>query len=163
MGCVPIRRAWASDRSSGPNGVVTSAAAKDELVHGTARLHCKTVEMLPQLQSRTPRGCSLPHRTEERIVSGDSPRLRALPGGQVAIGTYPVGLWMEPVAQMVLPIFRNCEFPKTGKLALYIGIFLFFEQILYKVSSFQWTNRKNCCIIISFLCRGLNAVIYRKR
>ena len=102
-------------------------------------------------------------RTEERIVSGDSPRLRALPGGQVAIGTYPVGLWAKSVAQMILLIFRNCEFPKTGKLALYIGIFLFFEQILYKVSSSQWTNRKNCCIIISFLCRGLNAVIYRKR
>ena len=64
-------------------------------------------------------------RTEERIVSGDSPRLRALPGGQVAIGTYPVGLWMEPVAQMVLQIFRNCEFPKTGSWH-FISVFFYF-------------------------------------
>ena len=83
--------------------------------------------------------------------------------GQVAIGTGEVEFWGKPVAHVVFKIFRNCEFPKTGKLALYIGKIVFFEQNLYKVFGFQWTNRKICCIIISFLCCGRKAVIYWKR
>ena len=51
--------------------------------------------------------------------------------GQVAIGTFEVELWGKPVAQAISLRFRKVLFPKTGKLLEDIGIFVFFEQILY--------------------------------
>ena len=69
----------------------------------------------------------------------------------------------KPVAHNVFEIFRKWEFSESGRCAKFIDMNVFFEQNLYKVYGFQWTKRKNYCIIISFLCRGLNAVIFRKR
>ena len=83
--------------------------------------------------------------------------------GRVTNGTFCVDFGGKPVARFVLQIFRKCEFLDSGKPSLSIDINVFFEQNLYKVYGFQWTNRKICCIIISFLCRRLNAVIYQKR
>jgi hypothetical protein len=83
--------------------------------------------------------------------------------GRVTNGTFCVDFGGKPVARFVLQIFRKCEFLDSGKPSLSIDINVFFKLNLYKVYGFQWTNRKNCCIIISFLCRGLNAVIYQKR
>ena len=83
--------------------------------------------------------------------------------GRVTNGTFCVDFGGKPVARFVLQIFRKCEFLDSGKPSLSIDINVFFKQNLYKVYGFQWTNRKNCCMIISFQCRGLNAVIYLKR
>ena len=83
--------------------------------------------------------------------------------GRVTNGTFLVDFVGKPVARMILQIFRKCEFLDSGKPSLSIDINVFFALNLYKVYGFQWTNRKNCCIIISFLCRGHKAVIYRKR
>ena len=83
--------------------------------------------------------------------------------GRVTNGTFCVDFGGKPVARFVLQIFRKCEFLDSGKPSLSIDINVFFKLNLYKVYGFQWTNRKNCCIIISFQCRGLNAVIYLKR
>ena len=78
-------------------------------------------------------------------------------------GTFSVDFGGKPVARLVLQIFQKCEFLDSGKPSFLIDINVFFELNLYKVYGFQWTNRKDCCIIISFLSRGLNAVIYQKR
>ena len=75
--------------------------------------------------------------------------------GQIAIGTVKVERWEKPVAQYVFLSFLRYPFTISGSLVIIIDINIFFEQILYKVYGFQWTNRKICCIIISFLCRGL--------
>ena len=83
--------------------------------------------------------------------------------GQVAIGTFPVGLWGKPVAQRIFISFQSLWFSISGSLVNIFDKNVFFEQNLYKVFGFQWTKRNVCCIIISFLCRRANAVIYRKR
>ena len=88
-----------------------------------------------------------------------------LPGRvrQVAIGTCRVGLCEKPVALRIFISFQRLQFSISGKLGILFDINVFFEQNLYKVFGFQWTNRKICCIIISFLCCGRKAVIYWKR
>ena len=88
-----------------------------------------------------------------------------LPGRvrQVAIGTCRVGLCEKAVAQRIFISFQRLQFSISGKLGILFDINVFFEQNLYKVFGFQWTNRKICCIIISFLCCGRKAVIYWKR
>ena len=73
------------------------------------------------------------------------------------------GKFGKPVALLTLQIFRKCEFLESAKPSFYIGTNVFFKLNLYKVYGFQWTNQEICCIIISFLCRGLKAVIFRKR
>ena len=100
--------------------------------------------------------------TDKRNVRQFAPG--CYPGvGRVTNGTFCVDFGGKPVVRSVLQLFRKCEFLDSGKPSLSIDINVFFKLNLYKVYGFQWTNRKNCCIIISFLCRGLNAVIYRKR
>ena len=85
--------------------------------------------------------------------AGSGERLYSLP--TLGIGTGAVEYGEQPIAPEVFGRNEEQEFSEYGRLAHYIGINVFFEQILYKVPSFQWTNHKICCIIISFLCLSL--------
>ena len=141
-------------------------------------LRCRRASEISALQSQNKKGTARgPFPTVMTCQAGphvfnstiDKHRVRQFapgcyPGvGRVTNGTFCVDFGGKPVALFVLQIFRKCEFLDSGKPSLSIDINVFFKLNLYKVYGFQWTNRKNCCMIISFQCRGLNAVIYLKR
>ena len=76
-----------------------------------------------------------------------------LPPIRCHIGTVSVELCAQPFALCVFPIFPSSDFTNSGNPSFFIGINVFFHLKLFKVSNSQWTNRGNCCIIISLLCR----------